>query len=134
MWSFRRLSILPNRRFFFRCNFVFRFCHAHQPMVEPANDVLQPLDSMPRLTGARKLMRFVRKTNHHRRNFSEFQGAKHLFATRSWRGSIIHLAENKHHRRLHVLYISDRRPRLKILLFIEWRSLEPPWLKQSKIG
>ena len=37
-----------------------------------ADDVLQALDAVPRLAGARQFVRLVRKPYHHRGNFSEF--------------------------------------------------------------
>lgn len=30
-------------------NFILRFLRTHQPLIEPADDVLQPFDAMPRL-------------------------------------------------------------------------------------
>jgi hypothetical protein len=60
-----------NWHFFFWSDFVFRFRHAHQPMIEPAHNVLQSLDPMPWLTGARELVGFVWEPHHHRRNLSK---------------------------------------------------------------
>src|SRR5262249_6420398 len=73
---FRRLLRWPrfNRHLLFRCNFVFRFRNPHQQVIKPADNVLQSLHAMPRLAGTGKLMGLVRKTHHHSRNSSEFQG------------------------------------------------------------
>src|SRR5438105_14891276 len=56
--------------------------HAEQPVVEPADDVLQALDAVPGLARARKLVRLAGEAHHHRRNLSELQGAEHLLAAR----------------------------------------------------
>src|SRR5437660_8714000 len=122
--SCRRLrcpGFLLNWYFFFWRNFVFGFRDAHQPLVEPADDVLQALDSMPRLAGARKLVRFVGKAHHYCRDFSELERAEHLFAARAGRCAIIRFAQDEHHRCLHIFDVSDWRTRFEILLFIERR-------------
>src|SRR5207247_1582373 len=80
--------------FLFRCDFVFRFGNSHQPVVEPANNILQPLDAMPRLTRARKLVRFIGKTHHHRRNLAKFERTKHFLAAGSRRRSEIAFAQD----------------------------------------
>src|SRR5207237_2944332 len=54
-----------DRNFFFRRHFVLRFSDAEQPMVEPANNILQSLDSMPRRARGGELVGFVRRTHHH---------------------------------------------------------------------
>src|SRR4029077_4039465 len=56
---------------FHRRDFVFRFRDAHQPMIEPAHNVLQSLDPMPWLTRAREFVGFVGESHHHRWNLSE---------------------------------------------------------------
>src|SRR5881628_3436456 len=89
---------------------------------------------MPRLAGTRELMRLVRKTHHHRRDFPEFERAKHFFSTGAGRRAEIGFAENEHHRRLHILDVSERRARFELLLVVERRRFEPARLKQSKIG
>src|SRR3954447_317792 len=96
--------------------------------------MLQPLHSMPWLARARELMRFVREFHHHRRHFPELQGPEHLFAAGTGRRPGIGLTQDEHHRRLHFLYISDRRARLEVFRIIEWRGLEPARLKESEVG
>src|SRR5712692_7541659 len=85
-------GIWPDRHFFLRRNFVFRFGHAHQPMIEPADNIFQSLDAMPRLAGTRKLMRFVRETHHYRRDLAKLERAKHFFTAGAWRRAEIGLA------------------------------------------
>src|ERR1700694_2230129 len=85
-------TLMLDRYFFFRSDFVFRFGHAHQPVIEPADNILQPFDPMPRLSGTRQLVRFIWKTHHHRRNFAELERAEHFFAARAWRCPEIGLA------------------------------------------
>jgi len=58
-------------------------------MIEPANDMLETLDTVPWLTGARELMRFVGKSNHDSRNLAKFQRAKHFFSTSASRRTVI---------------------------------------------
>ena len=121
------------RHFFFRGHFVFRFRHAEQPMVEPTNNVLQTLDPMPGLARARELVRFVREPHHHRRDLTKLECAEHFFASGAGRRAIICFAQDKHHRRLYILDVSDRRPRFEILFLVERRAFEPGWLKQSEV-
>src|SRR3989442_7061681 len=103
-------------------------------MVEPADDVLQAFDPMPRLTGSRQLVRFVREPHHYTGNFPELERAEHFLAARAWWRAIVILAQNEHHRRRHVFDITDRRAHFKILLVLERRRFEPVWLKQCEIG
>src|SRR5712671_7359806 len=79
---FRRFFGLPwfHWHLFLRRNFVFRFRNSHQPVVKPPDNVLQPLDAMPRLAGAGKLVRLVRETHHDGGNLAELQRTKHLLA------------------------------------------------------
>src|SRR6266480_518864 len=71
-------SALPlERHFFFRGNLVLRFGRAEEPVVEPTDNILQTLDAMPRLAGARELVRFVREPHHHRRNFPKLERTEH---------------------------------------------------------
>src|SRR5204863_7413618 len=79
LWRFYALLRL-RWYFFLRCNFVFWLCTSHQPVVKPADNMLQPFDAMPRLARAGKLVRLVREPHHHRRNLAELQSAKHLLA------------------------------------------------------
>ena len=88
---------------------------------------------MPRLTGARELVRLVREPHHHRRDFPELERAEHFLAARARRRSVIGLTQNKHHRRLHILDISDGRARFEILFLIERRPFEPGRLKQGEV-
>src|SRR5205823_11612212 len=68
---FARDVAFSDRHFLFQSNFVFRFGNSHQPMVEPANNVLEPFDPVPRLSRTRKLVRFVRESHHHCGNFEK---------------------------------------------------------------
>src|SRR5436305_5670451 len=72
---------------------VFGLRHAEQPVVEPADDVLQALDAVPGLAGARKLVRLAGEAHHHGRNFAELQGAEHLLAARARRRAVVRLAQ-----------------------------------------
>ena len=103
-------------------------------MVEPANNILQSLDPVPRLPRTRKLVRFVGKTYHDRRDFAELKRAKHFFTAGAGRRAIICFPENEHHRRLHVFDVSERRSRFELLLVVKWRRLEPRRLKKSKVS
>src|SRR6266576_4432104 len=89
---------------------------------------------MPRLTRTRKLMRFVRKTHHHRRDLAEFERAKHFLAAGTGRRAIIRFTENEHHRRFHILDVSKRGAGFELLLVIKWRRLEPCRLKQREVS
>src|SRR6266446_3453654 len=119
--------------FISRGHLVFRFGRAEEPVVKPTNNILQTLDPMPRLTGARELVRLVREPHHHRRDFPELERAEHFLAARARRRSVIGLTQNKHHRRLHILDISDGRARFEILFLIERRPFEPGRLKQGEV-
>src|SRR5438874_10009763 len=86
-------ALLRLRRYFFlRRNFVFRLGNTHQPVIKPANDMLQPFDAMPRLAGAGKFVRLVREPHHHGRNLPELQSAKHLLATCAGRCAVSYFA------------------------------------------
>src|SRR5438477_11953957 len=89
---------------------------------------------MPRLPGARELVGFARKLHHHRRHFEKLEGAKHLLATRPGWGARITFTEHEHYWRLHVLNISDGRPRLEIVGIIKGRGFEPVRLKESEVS
>src|SRR5258707_1018694 len=79
---------------FLVCYFILGLRHAHQPLIKPADDVLQSLDAMPGLTRTREFVRLVWKTNHYCRYLSIFKRAKHLFSTRPSRRPVVCLAEN----------------------------------------
>src|SRR5438132_9699282 len=102
-------------------------------MVKPADDMLQPLDAMPWLPRARKLVCFIGETHHYCGNLAEFQRAKHLLTASTGRCPIVGFAENKHHRGLDVVYVTDRRSGPIIVRFFEWRRLKPVRLEQCKI-
>src|SRR4051812_2996717 len=78
--------------FFFGRDFVFRLRDAEEPVIEPAHDVLQTLNAVPGLTGARELMRFVRESHHYRRDFLKLERAEHFFAAGAGRRSMIGFA------------------------------------------
>src|SRR4051794_21606638 len=89
---------------------------------------------MPRLPGARELVRLVRETHHHRRYLSILQRAEHLLATRrGWR-TPVGLTEYQHQRRLDFVDVSDRRSSYIILRIFKRRRLEPRRLKERKVG
>src|SRR5438309_2098934 len=68
---------------------IGRNIHAHQIFIEPADDVLQPLDAMPRLAGARKLVRFAGEAHHDDRFVQELQRPEHLLAAAGgWRAIV----------------------------------------------
>src|SRR6478672_12835976 len=48
---------------------------ALQPLVHPADDVLQPLDAVPRLARAGELVGLAREAHHHRRDPAVLQRA-----------------------------------------------------------
>src|SRR6266542_6379926 len=50
-------------------------------LVEPADDVLQPLDAMPRLAGAGELVRLARELDHRCRHAQILERAEQLLAT-----------------------------------------------------
>ena len=51
---------------------VLRSRHSHQPFVEPADDVVEPFDTVPWLSGARELMALSGKSDHYGRNVPIF--------------------------------------------------------------
>jgi hypothetical protein len=51
-------------------------------LVHPADDVLQPLDAVPRLAGTGELVVLVGKTHHDRRPLEVLERAEQLFAAR----------------------------------------------------
>src|ERR1700745_639980 len=81
--------------FISRGHLVFRFGRAEEPVVKPTENILQTLDPMPRLTGARELVRLVREPHHRRRDFPELERAEHFLAARARRRSVIGLTQNK---------------------------------------
>src|SRR5688572_15436533 len=88
---------------------VLRFRYAHDPLIKPADDVLQTLDPVPRLTRTREFVRLIRKTNHHRRYPPILQRAKHRFAAGTSGCAPISLTENQHQRCLDLVDVSYRR-------------------------
>src|ERR1041384_2746272 len=86
LWRFLLRRVALERHFGFRCDLVFGFRRAEQPVVEPAENVLQSLNPVPWLSGARELVRFVRENHHRRRDLAELERAKHLFAAGLGRG------------------------------------------------
>ena len=82
--------------------------NAHQPLVEPTHNVIEPLDAVPRLAGPRELVRLTRKDNHRGGPFEKLQRTEQLFAARVRRRAVIGFAENEHHRRVNVLHECDR--------------------------
>src|SRR5205814_6345769 len=68
------------------------------------------------------------------RHFAKLEGAKHFLATRPGRSARIAFTEHEHHRRLHVLNITNGRASLEIVGIIEGRGFEPVWLKEGEVG
>ena len=93
--------------------FILRLRRVHQPLIKPSDDMLQPLDAMPWLTRARKLVTFVWKSHHHGRNFSILQRPEKLFTTRSGWCAVVSFAEDEHHRCFDLVHESYRRPASK---------------------
>src|SRR5260370_11646632 len=72
MWRFGRLwlgAFAFNRHLFFRRDVVLGFRDAQQPLVEPADNILQSLDPVPRLARTPKLLPFVKQAHHPYQNF-----------------------------------------------------------------
>src|SRR5206468_9918083 len=113
---------------------VLPFGRARKPFVEPADDMFETFDPVPRLPGARELVGLARKLYHHRRHFEKLKGAKHLLATRPGWSARISFTEHEHHRSLHVLNITDGRTRLAIVGIIARRSFEAVRLKEGKVS
>src|SRR6266550_4286448 len=89
---------------------------------------------MPRVPGARELVGFAWKLHHHRRHSEKLEGTKHLLAARpGWRARVT-FTEHEHHWRLHVLNISDGRPRLEIVGIIKRRRFKPVRLEEGKVS
>src|SRR5438477_11033587 len=84
--------LVPYRNFFFWCDFVLRFGNAEQPMIEPAQNILQSLNPVPWLARSRELVRFVREPHHHRRDFAKLERAEHFLAARTRRSAVIGFA------------------------------------------
>src|SRR5215207_5383789 len=89
------LSLLGCGASRYLADLVLGFCHAHDPLIKPTNDVLQTLDTMPWLTGTRQLVRLVWKTNHHRRYLPVLQCAKHRLAAWTSRSAIVSLSKDQ---------------------------------------
>src|SRR5689334_684898 len=77
--------------------------------VEPVHDMFEALDAMPRLTGARQLVRFARKAHHRRGYLSVLERAEHLFAARRFWRSPVGIAKDQHERGFDVVDIGDGR-------------------------
>jgi hypothetical protein len=54
--------------------------NAHDPFIEPAYNILQTFDAMPRLSRTRELVSLARKDNHCGRALQKLERAKQLFA------------------------------------------------------
>src|ERR1700727_2559438 len=77
---------------------ILRLAHALQIFIKPADDMLQALHPVPRLSGARKLMRFTRKAHHDYRTLQKLERAEHLFTASSrWR-AIVGFTQYQHQR------------------------------------
>src|SRR5580700_3052701 len=115
------------------CDLVFGFGLATQPVIEPPDDVLEPLHAMPRLTGARELMRLVGEAHHHRGDVPELQRAEHLVAARlGWRAAVT-FAEHEHQRRRDIADVADRRACAVVARILERRRAEPLWVEEREV-
>ena len=65
-------------------------------------------DAMLWLAGAGKLVGLVRETHHYGWNLAELQRTKHLLAACAGRRAIVCFPEDEHHRRLHIVDVTDR--------------------------
>src|SRR5262249_15949608 len=112
---------------------VFRLRHAHDPFIEPADNVLQTLDAMPGLSRTRQLVRLVREANHHRGYLAVLQRAEHRLTARSGRRTPVSLTKNQHQRRLDLADVGDRRTTLVVFRIFKRRRLEPRRLEECEI-
>src|SRR6476659_7852080 len=94
---------------------ILRLADALQVLIEPADDMLQPLHSMPRLAGTRKLVRLPGEAHHDDRPLQELERTEHLFTAGARRRAIVGLAQHQHQRRLYVLNVGDRRTLLVVV-------------------
>src|SRR6185369_3675459 len=115
-------------------NLVFRFGDTHDPLIKPTNDVLQSLDAVPWLTGAREFVRLVRETHHYRRYLPILKRAEHRLTTRPGRRAPVSLAKDQHQRRLDLVDVSDRRAASIVFRILERRRLEPRRLEEREIS
>src|SRR5205085_11920136 len=101
--------------------------------IEPVHNVLQPLYPVPRLAGARELVRLLWKPHHYHGALHIFQGAEELLATAGGWRAIVRFALNQHQRRLDLVYVSDGRPGDVIRRILPRWRFEPAWLKKGKV-
>src|SRR5215213_3377153 len=113
---------------------VFRFGDPHDPLIKPSDDVLQPLDAVPWLPGARQFVRLIREAHHHRRYLPVLQCPEHRLTTRPGRRSPIYLTEDQHQWGLDLVDVSDRRAPAIIFRIFERRRLEPRRLEESEVS
>src|SRR6267142_14523 len=111
---------------------ILRLHHSHQPLVKPANDVLQAFDAMPGLSRTRQLVRLVGKPHHYRRYLSILERAKHLFTTGAGGCARISLTQNQHQWRSHFVDVGYRRTRFEVSVF-KRSPFEPAWLKLREV-
>src|SRR6185369_504359 len=107
---------------------------AEDPFIEPADDVLQTLDAMPRLSGTRQLVRLVREANHHCWYLAILQRAEHCLAAWSGRSAPVNFAKYQHQRSLDLVDVSDWRTAFVIFRIFKRRRFEPRRLKEREVG
>src|SRR3954468_13382150 len=107
---------------------------ALQPLIHPADDVLEALDAMPGLARAGQLVGLAREADHHRRDLPIFERAEHHLAAVGRRRAIVPVAVDQHQRRRDVGDVRDRRARGEVLGIFPRCLLEPGWLEEREIG
>src|SRR5688572_13865139 len=70
----------------------------HQVFVEPANDVLETLDAVPRLPAARELVVLSREPHHHRWPLQVLERAEQFLPAGRRRRAPVLVAEDEHQR------------------------------------
>src|SRR5262245_6870869 len=105
-----------------------------QPLVHPADDVLEPLYAVPRLARSRQFVRLAREADHHRRDLPVLQRAEHLFPAVGRRRPVVGVPEDEHQWGRHVADVGDRRARVIIVRILPRRLPEPRRLEQREVG
>src|SRR5690348_17321138 len=103
-------------------------------LVEPVEDVLQPLDAMHRLARARELVRFPRKEHHHRRLVLRLERTEHRLRPLPRRRAQILLAVDEHERRRDVRGVARGRAIEELLRILERRRAEPARREEREVG
>src|SRR5271157_1134173 len=107
---------------------------AHQPLLEPAHDVIEALDAVPGLSRAREFVGLAREHDDRRRALQIFQGAKQLFAAGIWGGAGVGFAQHEEYRRVDVFHEGDGGAVGVVLGIFKRRRFEPTRLEECEIG